>query len=551
MNRQGKCTIGSRLHAAIARAALLLLLAASAVPARAADWTYTVQPGDNPWNLTERFLAGLKYWPRIQALNNIVDPLHIPPGTRLRIPIAWLRPVPADARVVAIVGRAERIAAGRTSPADLAEGAVLKAGDVVRTAPESNVTIEFQDGSRMLVHADSELRLANLTAYQNTGMFDTRLHLERGRSENLAMPRRGDATRFEISTPAAVTAVRGTRWRVASADDAARTEVLEGVIDARTSVASMKVSAGFGTVAAAAAAPGKPVALLPAPDLSALPEVIERVPMGVAIPALTGAVAYRLQVARDPRFAPIAFDARSGSTTLRGPDLPDGDYLLRVRGIDANGLEGLNADRPVKLNARPEPPLLTAPAPGAGVVEDKPRFQWAVSDTIDHYRFQIGADPEFKQILMDADGIKGGTVEADRVLEIGRYYWRVAAFDAAEGAGPFSDPQEFRRPPPGPAAEPPAIDKDTLTVRWRAGLPGQQFQFQLAKSADFASPLVDQRTAEAQAAIARPPGGRWYLRVRSIDPDGFEGPYGTTQQIDLPSRHKPWWLLLGLIGLAL
>ena len=30
-------------------------------PAQAAEWIYTVQSGDNPWNLTERYVAGIKY----------------------------------------------------------------------------------------------------------------------------------------------------------------------------------------------------------------------------------------------------------------------------------------------------------------------------------------------------------------------------------------------------------------------------------------------------------------------------------------------------------
>jgi hypothetical protein len=51
---------------------------------------------------------------------------------------------------------------------------------------------------------------------------------------------------------------------------------------------------------------------------------------------------------------------------LRAIDLPDGDQHVRVRAIDARGLEGLNADRAFTLSARPEPPLLSQPASVAG-----------------------------------------------------------------------------------------------------------------------------------------------------------------------------------------
>ena len=45
--------------------------------------------------------------------------------------------------------------------------------------------------------------------------------------------------------------------------------------------------------------------------------------------------------------------------------LPDGEYRVRVRGVDATGLEGRDAEWPLTLDARPEPPVLVSPAPGA------------------------------------------------------------------------------------------------------------------------------------------------------------------------------------------
>lgn len=38
-----------------------LLLAACAGPALAEDFVYVVQPGDNPWNLTRRYLKSIDY----------------------------------------------------------------------------------------------------------------------------------------------------------------------------------------------------------------------------------------------------------------------------------------------------------------------------------------------------------------------------------------------------------------------------------------------------------------------------------------------------------
>jgi hypothetical protein len=520
--------------------------------ARAAEWIYTVQDGDNPWNLTERYLAGIKYWPRIQTLNRINDPQHIPPGTRLRIPVEWLRRVDAIAKVAAVHGQAE--VRGKRATRALAAGMQLRSGDVVQTGREANVTLEFADGSRVLVHAEAELHLNALGSFENTDYYDTQVRLTQGRMENLVAPLGKGPGRFEISTPAAVTAVRGTRYRVNAASDATRSEVLEGKVAVNTQTSGVDVAAGYGTVASAAAAPSAPVALLPAPDLTALPARVERVPVAFSVPALAGAVAYRFQLAADTRFDSPLFDGRADATRLRAGDLPDGHYFLRVRGIDAQGLEGLSADHPFDLDARPEPPLLTAPAPGAGVAEERPPMSWGESSTVTRYHLQVARDEQFTDLILDDASISASHATTAEALPPGIYYWRVASITDAEGQGPYSDTQQFRRLPPAPPLEAPAVDKDNMSVRWRAGEPGQTFQFQLAGDESFADPVVDMHVDGAEAKFKRPKGGAYFMHVKTIDSDGTEGAYGTVQKIEVPSKAGArWWMLvfLPLIALAL
>jgi len=69
-----------------------LALLGTVLPALAQnDFEYIVRPGDNPWNITARYLKSINYWPRIQRYNNILEPTAIVPGTRLRMPTAWMR----------------------------------------------------------------------------------------------------------------------------------------------------------------------------------------------------------------------------------------------------------------------------------------------------------------------------------------------------------------------------------------------------------------------------------------------------------------------------
>ena len=171
----------------------------------------------------------------------------------------------------------------------------------------------------------------------NTEYYDTQVRLTQGRMENLVAPLGKVPGRFEISTPAAVTAVRGTHYRVNAATDATRSEVLEGMVGVSNDDDGVEVAAGYGTLAAANQAPAAPIVLLPAPDLAKLPARLEWVPVAVTVDALSGAQAYRFQLAANADFNPPVFDARADNTRLRGPDLPDGHYFLRVRGIDAQG----------------------------------------------------------------------------------------------------------------------------------------------------------------------------------------------------------------------
>jgi len=94
----------------------LTLLAATA--AHSQEWLYTVRPGDNLWNVTADYLTRMDYWPKLQRLNGVADPEHLPPGIKLRIPITWLKRLPATARVVSVQGQVHAVIAanGQTIP---------------------------------------------------------------------------------------------------------------------------------------------------------------------------------------------------------------------------------------------------------------------------------------------------------------------------------------------------------------------------------------------------------------------------------------------------
>ena len=90
-----------------------------------------------------------------------------------------------------------------------------------------------------------------------------------------------------------------------------------------------------------------------------------------------------------------------------------------------------------------------------------------------------------------------------------------------------------------------------MVFRWPEGLPGQTYQFQMARDPQFSQPVTDVRLAEPEARVARPASAVYYLRVRTIDVDGYQGEFGPTQRIPIPpSNHWPL-LILGVLGAIL
>ncbi len=303
------------------------------------------------------------------------------------------------------------------------------------------------------------------------------------------------------------------------------------------------MTTGFGTVSVKDQEPLPPVKLLPAPDVSQIPKTFNQVPIQFAMPALEQGQGYRIQIAKTSMFQEILFDKRVDSSTIRGPDLPDGDYHIRVRGIDELQLEGLNAQLKFSINARPEPPFLLSPDSGQGfLIEESAEFSWAKQKEAKKYHFQIAKDKKFADLLIDKQAIDQSKLIIDNSMDVGKYFWRVAAIDQ-DGDGPFSEGQMFRSIKPAPEIEAPDISEDSLVIRSRIGLPGQTYHFQIAEDESFSELLVDKHTNEPKLKIPRPSGGEYFIRIGTIDSDGFVGPFSKPQSFRVPYNYY-WFLTL-------
>lgn len=541
------------------RAAVFAFVLMGTLPAAAAgpdpaqgDWLYGVKPGDTLISIAADYLANPNDWPRLQSLNQVPDPKRLMPSSKLRLPVALLKREAAVAEVIHAQGKATRKSRNGQEQT-IASGTRLETGDRIETQAGASLSLRFVDGSRLLLTQNTAITLNELVLYGKTGMARTILELHRGSLDTRVAEQQKPSARYEIKSRALNLAVRGTDFRahVSDADSASRTEVLDGTVQASgTRGKTVAVRAGFGTLAAPGEPPRAPQALPSAPDLNQVPAVLQRVPLRFDWPTTAGAERYRAQVFADGRFERLLLDGLFPGNAAKWPDLADGRYMLRVRAVDRSGLEGANADREFTLKARPEPPFVSAPLDGQKIYGPTATLRWSASAAARAYHVQVSSQADFSAVLADIPALTA--TEYAVPLTPGQYYWRIASVAAGQDQGPFSDVQGFtqRKVPESPALEPAQIDDKRLLFRWRAGGAGDKYQIQVARDPDFARPILDETVTTNQSQIDRPEPGTYYLRVKTIDADGYAGPFGPSQQLEVPRSNQWWWLLL-LVPFAL
>lgn len=519
-------------------ALLLCCLLVGAVHAQD-EWEYEVKSGETLWAIATRYLKGVQYVLPLQKLNRIERPSSLPPGTRLRMPYDWTRSSAAKARVIAVHGevRVEPVSGG---PKPATVGAELDAGDRLMTAGDSNALLEFADGSRMRLNADGSVKLKSMRTL-SSGAGNAELELERGRTESTVTPAPGRGTRFLIETPSGISSVRGTEFRVASEQGAARTEVTGGRVAVDAAGRGVQVDAGFGTRVQAGAPPMPPVALLPPPDLSSVPARIDRLPVRIDVAGVHGASAYRVQLLTAD--AALLLDVVSDAPAVALPEISNGRYALRVRAIDAIGLEGRQAERALEVAARPAPPAPSEPEPEALIERLPIAVRWAAPDPRLTYRVQVAEDSAFSRVLVDVPALREPRLQLDDALRPGTYWWRIASVHPHQGEGAFGEARSFRLALPAPRLAPTALSPQTVRLAWSQVDGARGYEVQVAQDPAFSELLALNALAQTSLELPRPAPGRYFVRVRPVDEQGNVGPLAGVGEVAVPSPPMPPALL--------
>lgn len=540
----------ARLRHAVA---LACLAAMAGAPAQEPIVEVQVNPRDTLIGLSQTLFVGPQAWREVARLNRLPDPNRIRPGQVLRVPARLMRTRPLPATLASSVGDV------KVAGAAVAPGTALGEGQQLETGANGSAVLALADGSRVRIPPSS---LAEIVASRGPGATDAQaarlagdgwftgaLRMLRGSVEVLAAKvRRGPP--LEVTTPTAVVGVRGTQYRVTLDGDtnATRSEVLDGKVKLESPQRSVgaDIAAGFGAAIDAAAKKPEPVKLLPAPDLAAMPERFERPLVRFALPNEKDTV--RVQVAQDEAFERIVADTKVvAGSDVRIAGLDDARWFLRARRLDGQGIEGYDAARPFVLKARPEPPASNTPRAGGKQSLGPVEFQWSPNIEAKSVRLQVARDAAFQDIVAEREGVDGTRA----TLELGGagvYFWRLASTRADGDKGPFGDPQRFElRPLPEPPKGGLGEDGRSLTLAW-SGRPEDTQHVELARDPAFREIVAQADLTTPEWTLPRPSqSGTYYFRYRSIEPDGFVGPYSSTLVIEVPPDWRYLWLLTPLL----
>ncbi len=506
---------------------------------------HTIQLGDTLEQLSRQYLGDGSLWPAVRAHNGNVHPLRLSPGSLLEIPLQLLRT--AAASVDYVHGNAS-LSRSNTTTQEVRRGQTLQEGDALQLEPDAYVTVRLADGSTVRIQTHSQVTLQQLRRRGRAGSLQTVIQLDQGGLE-VEVPGAPDANRqLEVITPVAATSVRGTHFDVRTSAGRTSTSVQRGAVAMQqigTAAQGQVLNADQGLAISAGARPGTPTPLLPPIPTHSLPQHSANPHwLDLTFPALAGASAYMLHIAEDAVGDTVIYQALLEEPKARLDKLPDGNYWLKLRALDAQGIVGQPSQVPLHIKAHPVAPLAQFPAPAATAALGS-QLECTPVNEAQAYVLQVAAlGPEqnpiaadFNRPLLEAIDSPNCQLDLSR-LSPGHYAWRSASVRWQEGQrdqGPYSAHSSFSlaEPPTEPEALEPKTFNGISHLYW-PGQEGQRYRLQAFPQASVdAPPAVDIWLDQPQWQAQSLSPGQWHIRIQVEDSNGLQSAFTPTHRIEV------------------
>ena len=378
---------------------------------------YEVREGDTLTDFTARYLTGAGAMVTVANASNMGPPRKLRVGEILLVPYRAMRRASVAGNIAAFRGPVKVDNRAATANAAIAEGARIV------TLVDASVTIRFPDGTIATIPSNSRIHVLRLSRYILTNEVDREFLVEEGGSDWKVTPAKLPGDRMQVRTPLAVSAVRGTEFRVTFRPDGglSGSSVVNGEVGftggAKAAVALPK---GYGAAADAAAKIDKRT-LLAAPTLVGGFALQEGERLSFQAQPVEGAKSYRFVVARDAGFVDRVAELRQEAPAASLAGLADGSYFVRTSAIDEVNLEGFAADSSFVRRLAPLHALWPQ------FVSERTVFSWVSnSPELKNFEFTLSHNPDMSQPLLASTALAKTSISVSN-LRPGRYYWQVTS----------------------------------------------------------------------------------------------------------------------------
>ena len=501
------------------------------VPERNGDWTYTVRPDDSLEAISDRLLGAARDQEDLVSYNNISTHQPLIPGETLKVPLNWLERSPKPARATSVTGAVFVYPHLETQRRHLSVGDRLNVGDEVRTT-NGQAIIKLADGSVLQLERQSRLTFDRLTQYGRSGMADTRMNLERGRINTEVEPFEHRGSRFQIETPSAVAAVRGTAFSLESRKDGTLLEVREGEVWFGDGEDQKAVHTGYSAFQGANGS--QSLAPLDAgPNIQTDGTRIDSMPMDIRWEGTPEAGRYRVRLFdRDTGEWLISKEVENTRVNL--DQLGNGEYRLHVASIGPRNRHSEISTLDFVVNRQAHPAELMAPANQTTLDSEQPEFQWQRQDNSEQARIEVARTAAFEDIVAASDWGRMGRARLNQTLKPGQYHWRVVT-RKGDASSATSKVHQFTMA--GELANARIISANRIDNRvslyWNRVENAQGYRVQLARDDSF-SDIVEEVTVEnTETRVELETGQRYHVRVKGLATDPMTSNWGEPYQISI------------------
>ena len=412
----------------IVLSALALGLSAFASSAQAADDTliYEIKSGDTLIELGSKYFVQSSDYRVVQTANNIRNDRAIPIGTKLRIARRLLKYRSSTAQIASVRGNVLHLARGTQSAAT--KGVSIGEGSTLKTAGSSFVTITLENGSRVSLPSNSDLKIIRLRRYLIDSSLDYDFDVARGAAKSKVTPMTNSNDRYVVKTPKAVSAVRGTDFqsRYDEAAGADFSEVTEGALAvALPGEANIDMPAGNGLAVKADGAVLRESLIAPV-ELPSAGKLQKEKTVSFLAPETAATNGLRVSLASDAGFVDELAEANFSNGKAEFEGIEDGNYFARFRAVSASGIEGM----PITYAFKRRQNSVSA---SGGKSDFGYAFKWGGQGRgklLFHFQLFVGKAGGIA--IVDEAGLDATEISLSD-LPAGEYYWRVASVQYVDG----------------------------------------------------------------------------------------------------------------------